>query len=88
MVYINGWFNMCFSPEVSFGSANCTSLIGLYGMTLVKSPNTPSTYTPSTYTSSTLPLAFLPLFFALHQALEGVLWSTYAIMPSRLQLLL
>lgn len=52
---------MCFSPEVSFGSAIFLAGIGFYALSLVKQLRQ-------------LPLACLPLFFALHQACEGVLW--------------
>lgn len=52
---------MCFSAEASFASTLVISLIGIYGLTCVKS-------------ARQLPLAILPFFFALHQALEGILW--------------
>jgi hypothetical protein len=52
---------MCFSPEVSFGSAIVIGLIGLYGLSLVKNRRM-------------LHLACLPLIFALQQVCEGVLW--------------
>lgn len=52
---------MCFSPEASFTSALVLGVIGLYGLTYVK-------------TARQLPLALFPLLFACHQAFEGILW--------------
>jgi hypothetical protein len=54
---------MCFSAEASFTTAAVLSVVG--SATLLK-----------TQTSNIRPFAIIPLFFALQQALEGIVWVT------------
>jgi hypothetical protein len=59
---------MCFSPLASFTTAGLTGVIGVAAMSRVRLP-------------SELPLAAAPLFFAIQQAIEGVLWLRLPVAP-------
>ena len=59
---------MCFSPTASFTTAGVTGLIGVLALTRVKAPRE-------------LLLAATPLFFALQQAVEGLLWLNLPMTP-------
>ncbi len=59
---------MCFSPTASFTTAGVTGLIGVLALTRVKAPRE-------------LLLAATPLFFAVQQAIEGLLWLNLPTAP-------
>lgn len=59
---------MCFSPTASFVTAGLTGVIGIVSITRVSQPRE-------------LPLAATPIFFAIQQAIEGILWLSLPQAP-------
>jgi len=59
---------MCFSAVASFAAAGVTGAIGIVTLTRVSRPRE-------------LPLAATPLFFAIQQAIEGLLWLQLPLAP-------
>ncbi len=59
---------MCFSASASFVTAGITGAIGIVVLTRVGEPRE-------------LPLAATPLLFAVHQAIEGLLWLNLPLSP-------